>query len=62
MAIIISSRGIVCNALTTKEQYVVQCAKGVYVVFICQPETSFDLSFAAQVINPKKEDVTALNK
>jgi len=40
----------------------VQCIKDVYIVSICQPEASFDLSFATQVINPKKEDVTALNK
>jgi len=39
-----------------------QHAKGVYVVFVCQPEAFFNLFFAAQVINPKKEDVTTLNK
>jgi hypothetical protein len=29
---------------------------------VCQPEASFDLSFAAQVINPLEEDAKALNK
>jgi hypothetical protein len=29
---------------------------------MCQPEASFDLSCAAQVTNPEKADVTALNK
>jgi hypothetical protein len=29
---------------------------------MCQPESAFDLSFAAQVINPKEEDAKRLNK
>jgi len=29
---------------------------------MCQPEASFDLSFAAQVTTPEKIDITALNK
>ena len=62
IATIISLRGIVCNALTTKEQYIVQYIRGVYVASVCQPEASFNLSFATQVINSKKKDVTALNK
>jgi hypothetical protein len=57
-----SSRGMVRDALTTKEQYVAQRARGAYIASMCQPEASFDLSFAAQVINPEKSDITALNK
>ncbi|KAI0990864.1 hypothetical protein K3495_g17323, partial [Podosphaera aphanis] len=29
---------------------------------MCQPEASFDVSFAAQTTNPQEEDVEALNK
>ena len=29
---------------------------------ICQPKASFDLSYAAQVINPNKKDAKLLNK
>ena len=28
---------------------------------MCQPEASFDVSFAAQTTNPQEEDVAALN-
>jgi hypothetical protein len=31
-------------------------------VSICQPEASFNLSYAAQVINPNKKDTKLLNK
>jgi hypothetical protein len=57
-----SSRGVIRNALSTKEQYVAQRARGAYIASMCQPEASFDLSFAAQVTSPQKDDVTALNK
>ena len=57
-----SSRGTIRKALTTKEQYAAQRARGAYIASMCQPEASFDLSFAAQVINPDKNNITALNK
>jgi hypothetical protein len=31
-------------------------------VSVCQPEASFDLSYAAQVINPDEKDAKLLNK
>ena len=58
----ISSRGIVRKALSTKEQYVAQYARDAYIASVSQPEASFNLSFAAQVIDPDKNNVKALNK
>jgi len=57
-----SSRGQVRTSLSTKDQYAAQRARGAYIASTCQPEASFDLSFAAQVTSPEKSDVTALNK
>jgi hypothetical protein len=34
----------------------------VYIVSVCQPEASFNLSFATQVINLVKDDTKAFNK
>jgi hypothetical protein len=59
---ITSSRGEVRQAVTPKDQYVAQRARGAYIATVCQPEASFDLSFAAQVVNPKEEDAKKLNK
>lgn len=57
-----SSRGAVRSGLTIKDQYIAQRAKGAYIASMSQPETAFDLSFAAQTTNPLKDDVNALNK
>ncbi|RFU25514.1 hypothetical protein B7463_g10820, partial [Scytalidium lignicola] len=57
-----SSRGIVRQNLSTKEQYVAQRARGAYIASVCQPEATFDLSVAAQAVNPDEKDVKALNK
>jgi hypothetical protein len=59
---ITSSRGEVRQAVTPKDQYIAQRARGAYIATVCQPEASFDLSFAAQVVNPKEEDAKKLNK
>jgi hypothetical protein len=59
---IISSRDKIRLALISKEQYVAQRARDAYVVFICQFETSFDLSLAAQSIEISSENITTLNK
>lgn len=58
----ISSRGIVREKLTPKEQYLAQRARGAYVACICQPEASFDLSYAAQSTDFSSDDIDALNK
>jgi len=57
-----SSRGEVRKAVTPKDQYVAQRARGAYIATVCQPEAAFNLSFAAQVVNPKKEHAKQLNK
>lgn len=57
-----SSRGNVRIALTPKDQYIAQRARGAYIASVCQPEASFDLSYAAQVINPDEKDAKLLNK
>lgn len=55
-------RGITRGSLTPKDQYIAQRARGAYIASVCQPEASFDLSFAAQVINPTEADAKELNK
>ena len=57
-----SSRGKIRKDVTPAEQYVAQRALGAYVASMCQPEASFDLSYAAQAMNPTKDDIKALNK
>ena len=57
-----SSRGETRKAATPKDQYIAQRARGAYIATVCQPEAAFDLSFAAQVINPKEEHAKHLNK
>jgi len=57
---ITSSRGELRQAVTPKDQYIAQRARGAYIATVCQPEASFDLSFAAQVVNPKEEDARSL--
>jgi hypothetical protein len=57
-----SSRGVTRASLTLKDQYIAQRARGAYIASVCQPEASFDLSFAAQVINPVEDDTKSLNK
>jgi hypothetical protein len=57
-----SSRGTVRKSLSPQEQYVAQRARGAYIASVCQPEASFDLSFAAQTTTPDEDDIKLLNK
>ncbi len=57
-----SSRDEIRKMIISKDQYVVQRAKEVYIVIVSQSEASFDLSFAAQIINSKEDDARRLNK
>ncbi|EED17146.1 hypothetical protein TSTA_022030 [Talaromyces stipitatus ATCC 10500] len=57
-----SSRGKVRKDVSPQEQYVAQRALGAYIASVSQPEASFDLSFAAQITNPTKDDIKSLNK
>ena len=61
-AIFISTRGMLRNNLSSKDQYVTQRAREIYLAFICQLEASFDLSHAIQSIEFSKKDIVTLNK
>lgn len=56
-----STRGVT-KVLSPKDQYIAQRARGAYIASMCQPEAAFDLSYAAQVVNPVEENTKALNK
>jgi len=43
------------------QQYVAQRARGAYIASVCQPEAAFDLSIAAQTVQPSAHDIKALN-
>jgi hypothetical protein len=48
--------------ITSKNQYIAQRARKAYIVIVSQFEASFDFSFAAQIINFKKENAKRLNQ
>lgn len=50
------------KSLTPKELYIAQRAWKTYILSFCQPEASFDLSSAAQIVNPNRADINLLNK
>ena len=50
------------TASDIKSPYIAQRARGAYIASMTQPEASYALSAAAQVINPKKDDAATLNK
>jgi hypothetical protein len=61
---ITSAREKVRVNLTSREQYIAQRARDVYLATICQLETTFDLSYAAQSIEStfSSDDIITLNK
>jgi hypothetical protein len=59
---LISSRDEIRKMITSKDQYIAQRARKAYIVIVSQFEASFDLSFAAQIINLKEEDAKRLNQ
>ena len=58
----ISAKNIIKKKLISKNQYMIQRARNAYVISICQFETFFDLTYAAQTINVILNDITLLNK
>ena len=50
-----NAKGVMRKKMKFENQYVAQRAKGAYIATLNQFETTFDFSFAAQVINPKKK-------
>ncbi len=59
---LISSRDEIRKMITSKDQYVAQRIRRAYIAIVSQFEASFDLSFAAQIINLKEEDAKRLNQ
>ncbi len=59
---LISSRDEIRKMIIFKDQYVAQQTKEAYIVIVSQFEASFDLSFAAQIINSKEKDAKRLNQ
>ena len=57
-----SSRGVVRTKLSSKDQYIAQRARGAYLASICQPEASFNLSYAAQSTEFSSDNISILNK
>ena len=57
-----SSKGEMQKAVTPKDQYIAQHARAACITIMCQAEAVFDLSFAAQIVNPKEKDAKAFNK
>jgi hypothetical protein len=57
-----SSRGETRKTVNTKDQYAAQRARGAYIATVCQPESAYDLSFAAQAVDPQEENIKQLNK
>ncbi|POS84537.1 hypothetical protein EPUL_004867 [Erysiphe pulchra] len=45
-----------------KNSYIAQRARGAYVATMCQPEATYDLSFAAQIRDPQITDIQRLNR
>ena len=58
----ISAKSIIRKKLISKNQYVIQRTRNAYVISICQFETFFDLTYAAQIINVISNDIALLNK
>lgn len=56
------ARGKFRKASTPKDQYIAQRARGAYIATVYQTEASYDLSSAAQVVNPTEDDYKALGK
>ncbi len=59
---LIDSKRQIRKMMTSKDQYVTQRTRRTYIVIMTQSKIAFDLSFVAQVINFKEEDVKRLNK
>ena len=59
---LINTRGTIKKLTISKNQYIAQRVRGVYIIFLFQSKILFDFSFAAQTINFKKKNTRALNR
>jgi hypothetical protein len=56
------NQGQKLEAATDRKTYIEQRARGAYIATTCQPMANFDLSVAAQIPDPSKNDIAKLNK
>jgi hypothetical protein len=56
------NQGLKLKSAANRPSYIQQRARGAYIAFICQPMANYDLSAAAQVINPGSKDFARFNK
>jgi hypothetical protein len=60
--IIINARDKIKMMLISKKQYIAQRAREAYLISICQSEASFDLFYAAEIIEMSSDDIKILNR
>jgi hypothetical protein len=60
--IIISARDKIRVMLISKKQYIAQRAREACLISICQSEASFDLFYAAQIIEMSSDEIKILNR
>jgi hypothetical protein len=56
------NQGQKLEAAIDRKTYIEQRARGAYIATTCQPMASFDLSVAAQIPNPSKNNIAKLNR
>jgi hypothetical protein len=56
------NQGQKLEAATDRKTYIEQRARSAYIATTCQPMTSFDLSVAAQIPDPSKNNIAKLNR
>jgi hypothetical protein len=59
---LISSKDQIRKMMTSKDQYVAQRTKDLYIVIMTQSKANFDRFLTAQVTNSQEEDAKRLNK
>ena len=59
---LINTKGTIKKLTISKNQYIVQQIREIYIIFLFQSKISFDFSFAVQTINFKKKNARILNR
>ena len=59
---LVNTKGTIKKLTISKNQYIAQRAREIYIASLSQSKISFDLSFAAQTINFKKKTPQTLNR
>lgn len=59
---IYSIKGKVRKNITSKNQYIAQYIKGIYIVIVYQPKVLYHFSIIIQIIDLKEEDMIKFNK